>query len=98
MDGKGDLCIFPIAQPTHTSIFLASCFGSPRISNPSTFPLAASVIMVELAAWPYLSCHVHNFAPRFNVAVWTTALCRRSVTNPNHARKYVEWMYLTRGM
>ena len=58
----------------HTFISWAFCFGFPRISKPSTFPLAVSVIMVELAAWPYLSCHVHSFAPRFNVAMWAKAL------------------------
>ena len=74
MDGKSDLCIFSIAQSMHTFISWAFCFGFSRISNLSTFPLAASVIMVVLVAWSYLSCHMHNFVSRFSVAMWAAIM------------------------
>ena len=55
-------------------IHLASYFRFSRIFNFSTFSLAMSIIMIELAAWSYLSYHMHNFASRFSVTMWTAAL------------------------
>ena len=70
MNEKSDLCIFFIIQSIYTFISWIFYFGFSRIFNLSTFPLIASVIMIELAAWLYFSCHMHNFASHFSITIW----------------------------